>query len=417
MLRKIALAVVAVVALLGGLQWVRQRDRGAARDLRAGQRLPFFDERAVTGFVLAGSSTPWHIVRAPPGWRIASPVDDLADPRAVEALIDAARRSPIESSIDDPEAPTSYGLAPPFARLSFEGVETPALEIGRVAPTGEAVFARLAGRASVLLLRLPDSGPLADADPAALRHRSIVDIAQSEIVGIEIAPGALELAREPDGWWIVSPRRFPASSQRVDKLLGAWCAAKVAGWDDTGSPLDSKYGLGESAPRITLRAKETTRAMTLGGDAGNGRRFVICDGRKTILLAEAATPALDPPEFGDLRATPLTNVNRYTVTSLVYAAGAARFEATRKGERTWTKDTGETIPESDVYALLVGLLEAQTTGWHDGKPSEAPRATLDYVGQNGSAGRLVFFDDRASWDALPGVVFRLASPPPRVPGR
>src|SRR5882672_5980183 len=124
MLRRIALALIAVSVLLGGLAWVRQRDRGSSRDLRDAMQLPFFDERAVTALVLEKSSASWRVVRVPSGWRITSPVDDIAEPRAVEAMIAAARRSPIAQAIDDPEAPSSYGLAPPVARLTLEGVTT-----------------------------------------------------------------------------------------------------------------------------------------------------------------------------------------------------------------------------------------------------------------------------------------------------
>lgn len=415
MLRRIALALVAVSVLLGGLAWLRQRARVSASDVRTATQLPFFDERAVAAFVLEKASASWRVVRAPSGWRITSPVDDIADPRAVEALIAAARRSPIAQAIDDPEPPSSYGLAPPVARLTLEGVTTPALEIGRVAPTGEAVFARLAGRPGVLLLGLPEAGPLADADPAALRCRSIVDLAQSEIVGIETAPAGLRLSRESDGWWIQAPRRLPASSPNVEKLLGAWYGARVVGWDDTGSPKEPKYGLGEAAPRITLRATSSARTVTLGGDAGTGRRFVRCDDRKAILLVDAAAAALALPDIADLRATGLTNVNRYEVTRFVYAGGDSRFAAKRKGEKAWTTDDGTAIPEADVYGLLVRLLEAPTTAWSEAPTGNPPSATLDYVTESGKVGRLGFFEDRASWDALPGVVFRLASRPPPVP--
>lgn len=415
MLRRIALALIAVSVLLGGLAWVRQRDRGAARDLRAATQLPFFDESAVTAFVLEKASTPWRVVRVPSGWRIASPVDDIADPRAVEALIAAARRSPIAQAIDDPEPPSSYGLAPPVARLTLEGVAAPAIEIGHVAPTGDAVFARVAGRPGVLLLGLPMAGALADADPSALRRRSLVDFAQSEVVGIETAPGGLRLSRGSDGWWIEAPRRLPASSLKVEKLLGAWYGAKVVGWDDTGSPGERRYGLADGSPRITVRSSSSARTMTVGAEAGNGRRFVLCDDRKAILLVDAAVTALALPDIEALRAAALTNVNRYEVKSFVYADGHARFAATRKGEGTWTTDTGAGLPEADVYALLVRLLEAPTAAWSEAPTGKPPRATFEYVTDKGKAGRLAFFDDRASWDALPGVVFRLASPPPPVP--
>jgi len=415
MLRRIALALAAVSILVGGLVLVNRKEDRTARAQRTEARLPFFDDRAVTAVVLETRSATWRVARASSGWRIASPVDDAADPRAVEALIGAARRAPIVQTIDVPDDLPSYGLAPPVARLTLEGVSTPALELGRVAPTGEAVYARLAGRPGVLLLGLPEATPLAEADPAALRERSLVALAQSEIVGLEIARGGLRLERGREGWWISAPRRFPASAANVDKLLGAVYRARVVGWDDAGSPSDGKYGLGESAPRVTLRAPGAAQTITLGAEAGHGGRFVLSEGRKTILIAEAGPTATTPLDLTGLRETRLTNVNRYGVKRLAYASRGARFAATRKDEATWTTDAGGTVRAESVYTLLVALLEAQTVAWSDGKLEGAPSAALEYATDTGETGRLTFEGESATWDALPGVVFRLAAPPPPVP--
>ena len=415
MLRRIAFALAAVSVLVAGLVLLNRKEDRTARAQRAEARLPSFDDRAVTAVVLETRSATWRVVRAPSGWRIASPVDDVADPQAVEALIGAVRRAPIVQTIDAPDDLSAYGLAPPRARLSLDGVTAPALELGRVAPTGDAVYARLAGRPGVLLLGLPDATPLAEADPAALRDRSLVALARSEIAGVEIVRGGLRLERGADGWWIAAPHRFPATAANVDKILGALYGARVVGWDDDGSPSDPKYGLNGSAPRVTLRAPGAAQTITLGADAGNGSRFVLSEGRKTILIAEMAPPASTPLDLAGLRETRLTNVNRYGVTHLAYASQGARFAATRKDEATWTTDAGVTIRAESVYTLLVALLEAQTVGWSEGKLEGAPLATLEYTTDKGETRRLEFEGESATWDALPGVVFRLVSPPPPAP--
>jgi len=415
MLRRIAIALVVVSVLIVGLVLLNRKEDSTARARRTEARLPSFDDRAVTAVLLETRSATWRVVRVPSGWRIVSPVDDAADPRAVEALIGAARRAPIVQTIDAPDAWSSYGLAPPVARLTLEGVAVQVLELGRIAPTGEAVFARLAGRPGVLLLGLPDAIPLAEADPAALRDRSLVGLARSELVGLEIARGDLRLERAADGWWIAAPRRFPASPAGVEALLGALYDAKVVGWDDEGSSSDAKYGLGEGALRVTLRSPGAAQTITLGAEAGKGSRFVLSEGRKTILIAEMAPPASSHLDLAGFRETRLTNVNRYGVTRVVYASHGARFAATRKDEETWTTDGGGTIRAESVYTLLVALLEAQTVAWSDGRLEAAPSATLEYATDEVGKGRLEFGGASATWDALPGVVFRLASPPPPVP--
>jgi len=416
MIRRLAIALAAVTVLVAALVMLRQKDDRAARAKRVEARLPSFDDRQVTGVVLEARSATWRLVRTPSGWRIASPVSDVADPRAVEALIGAARRAPIVQALHAQDALSSYGLAPPVARLTLLGVTTPSLELGRIAPTGEAVFARLSGRPEVLLLGLPDATPLAEADPAVLRDRSLVELARSELVGLTIAPSGVQLTRGVDGWWIAAPRRFPASAASVDKLLGALYGAKVVAWDDLGDPSDAKYGMGESAPRVTLRTPDATRTITLGAAAGTGSRFALSEGRKTILILTATPPSSVPLDLSDLRESRLTNVNRYDVKRLIYAAGGARFAATRKDEATWITDKGKSIPAERVATLLVALLEAETVSWSDGALDAKPMATLSYeTDQGGATGSLSFLGDSATWNALPGVVFRLASALPPVP--
>jgi hypothetical protein len=415
-IRRIAIALAAVSVLVGALVMLRQKDESTARARRTEARLPTFDDRQVTGLVLETRTATWRLVRTPSGWRIAVPVDDVAGPLAVEALIAAARRAPIVQTLEARDDLSSYGLAPPLARLTLLGVTTPSLELGRIAPTGEAVFARLAGRPEVLLLGLPDARPLAEADPAALRDRSLVDLARSELVGLAIAPSGVQLTRTAAGWWITAPRRFPASAAGVDKLLGALYGARVTGWDDLGDPSDTKYGLGASAPRITLRVPDAARTIALGAEAGNGNRFALCEGRKTILLVEAPPPSSIPSDLKELRETRLTDVNRYDVKRLVYASGGARFAATRKDEASWITDAGDAIAADRVATLLVALLGAETVSWSDGKLMAPPTATLSYeTDDGGAAGSLGFAGGSATWDALPGVVFRLASTLPPVP--
>jgi hypothetical protein len=406
-----------VLVLVAVFMLVRHRDDRAERDLRQGARLPSFDDRRITGLVLDTRTSTWRLARRDDGWRIVAPVEDAADARAVERLVSAAERAPILRSIAVPDALTTYGLAPPDSRLTLEGVTTPTLELGSVAPTGDAVFARLAGSSEVLLLGLPAASALADVDPASLRDRSIVDLARSEIVGLAIAPEGLHLTRTADGWWIIAPRRFPASAAALDKLFGAIYGATVVGWDDDHGPAEAGFGLGPAAVRITLQAPSRARTITLGAPTRAGERFVASEGRGTILIARSVPP-LDviPLDLARLRETRLTNVNRYDVTRLAYASGGATLAATRKGDATWITEAGDTIRAERIYTLLVALLEAETVSWSEGTLEGPPSATLSYeTERDGASGSLQFAGHRATWDALPGVVFRLASSAPPVP--
>ena len=413
--RRIAIAMAAAAVLAAGYFFViRDRDR-TERAARAETRLPAFDDRQVTGLTLAMPSATWRVAREGASWRLVSPVEDAADARTVEAVIGAARRTRVLQTIDAPEGLASYGLEPPALTLSLDGVATPALSIGNLAPTGEAVYARIAERPGVLMLAMPDAAALV-SDPAGLRDRAIVDLARSEITGIEIEPGGVRLAKAPEGWWLEAPRRAPASVPQVDKILGALYGAKAVEWDDDGVPSDPRYGVGDGATRIVLHASGASRAIRLGSDAGAGRRYVAVEGRKPILLVQPAPFASTTIDAETVRESRLTNVNRYAVTKLSYGDGRSSFEATRKDDSTWTTGAGTEVRADVVLALLVKILEAPTKGWSDGTPTGAPSATLIYTVEGGGQGRVAFYGTRAAWDALPGALAEVASPAPPVPG-
>src|SRR5262245_15001937 len=212
MLRRIAVALaVAGVLALGMVLALRKQDR-EERQQRAEARLPLFDDRQVTGLTLQTRRGAWRVAREGSEWRVVAPVEDAADPKAVEAVIGAARKSRGLQTIDAPEALAAYGLGPPGATLTLEGGRGPPPSVGEVAPTGDAIFARVEGRPGVLLLPAAEATSLT-AEPSSLRDRSIVGLARGEVDGIELEPGGIRLARSPEGWWIEKPVRHPAAAE------------------------------------------------------------------------------------------------------------------------------------------------------------------------------------------------------------
>ena len=415
MLRRIALACAALALLGTGLVVVlRNKDRDARAD-RASARLLAFDERDVTAFSLESAGETWRFVRAGRGWRIASPVDDSASAKAIEEFLAASRRASVVQVVDAPEALASYGLEPPVARLRLEGVPSPALDIGTITPAGDGVFARVEGRDGVLILGLGGALPFATPQPAALRDRSLVDLERSELRAVELASAGIRLALHDGTWWIETPKRLPAAGAQVDRIVGAFFDAVVAGSDDQGDPVDPRFGLGAGATRFVLESASEKRNVAFGAVAGEGRRFATSSGRRTILVVDAKPFDALPHDVDALRDARLTNVNRYGVVSVAWTAGTSRFAARRKDDATWTTEAGADLRAEDVFAWLVGVLEAPTTAWSEGTAPGAPESALEFVDDKGRSGRLAFGRGWATWDALPGVVFRLAEAPPSPP--
>lgn len=411
---KIVVAIAVVALLAGALVWTSRREEGRQRGQRAAARLPAFDDRNVTGFTLDTRAGGSRFARRDGRWAIVAPIDDLASASAVERLLAAARQTPIVQSLATSDAPSSYGLDPPVARLSLEGVTVPALELGTVSPTGESLFARLAGQREILLLHLPEAEPLVEPSVQKLREGALLDLARSEISGVTIGagPGPTELRREKGDWWIVAPRRLPADADAVDRLLGAVYAAQIVGWEDTGAATDPRFGLTEPELRLAVHAGETTRSLTIGREASPGKRFAASDARKPVLVVSGIAVAGLPHDVEALRGKSLTNVNRYRVRRVSCVAGDRKLIAQRAADGTWTSDAGTRVPTEHVLTLLVGWLSAPIRGTSDGAPSGASSGTMEYETDDGAAGRITIEGTRAAWSAAPGTVFLLAMPPP-----
>lgn len=418
MLRKIAVALAVVAALLAAYVVLSRRKEAAELADRAAHRLPTFDDRAATGVRIESHGATWRFERKDRGWDLVAPVRDRADAGALDAVVAATHKAPILESIAAPDALEGYGLDPPAAVIAVEGVAAPPVSVGHVTPTGDGVFARLGDAKEILVLGGADAPKLAALEPGALRSGALVDLPQAGVAAIEIesAAGSVTLTRSGTSWWIEKPARLPAATNQVDRLLKAIYAAKVEEFHDEADPADPRFGLAASDTRITLHAEGGVRRIALGGVPGAGRRFVASEGRPGVLVAAPFGEAELPTRPDALRETRLTNVNRYDVAHIEYAAGTQRFAASRVDDATWKRPDGTTLPAAGVLRLLVGILEAPTSAWAAGAPTGTPTATLDYATADGAKGRVTIFGDQAVWDGLPGTRFTLARPLPGPPG-
>ncbi len=358
--------VFAVAAALGVLLYVLvAREAGEDREARAEARLVAFDDRSLSALVISTRDGRARFERRGGSWRMTEPVEDAADPAAIETLVRALRRVSVQRTISQPESLSAYGLDPPVASIEIgASTEVPRVDLGDPDPTGEGLFARVAGREGVLVLGLPEAFALHGPTPDRLRDATLLGGLSTAVaeVGIRVGEASLRLARESDGWWIVEPERLPASDATVAALLSRLEAARVQVFGDGIDPEDPSLGLDPEALRIRVETPEGTREIVLGATGEAGIRAALRDDRKTILLVEGAAEIDPAPRTDAFLDRKLTKANRYRVVAFTDANDGRAVRATRKGESSWETEDGTPVPEDAVLAYLARLLEAPIAG-------------------------------------------------------
>jgi hypothetical protein len=414
-------AAAGVLALVGGVAWfvLEQEARRAERE-RGQALLLEFDERAVVALTLTNRGEEWRFERRPHGWRVVRPVEDAADDVAVHELLAATRKTEVRDVIEQPEALSAYGLDPATSVLRIEGAGTAVLHVGNLTPPADAMYVRVEDRPGVLVVDRWEGLELGVVVPEALRDRSLTGLRASAIteLGIERGGARVRLLREGESWWLAEPLRVPASSVEVDGLLAALGECRVVRFLDGADPRDPRFGLGDGALRLVVRAGDSARTLILGAVDDAQTRYALRDDRATVLGVQQQPLESAPLAFDRLATTQLTNVNRYRVTRFEYRDRRSGLAAVREGERGWKRPDGRVLDEGRVYGLLAGLLGAPVSGWVEGEPAagEAPAAALDLELEGGAKERIEFFSGRrARVGSVAGVTCRLRSEPPAVP--
>lgn len=143
------------------------------------------------------------LARGEGGFRIVRPLDDVADPDAVDELLGALAGLSAERFVDAPDAsPAELGLAPPRARVSAElagGRPPVVVEIGAPRAEGRGHTFRVGGQLFVAESPLAD---LAARPPRAWQSPALTtfELYRVDEVAVDGPEGALRLTRSGTDW-------------------------------------------------------------------------------------------------------------------------------------------------------------------------------------------------------------------------
>ena len=293
--------VLLVIALVGWavvLLWERDVPGTEERLEKAGLLLPDVDRDAVRHLEIRRPGTTIVLSRVDtkkdthPRWRLESPLEDRADPWAIDSLLadlleTKARGTvaPDELRVDPEEA--GLGKDAIHVVLAGEGFHHELLVSGKPAP-GDVRYVRVDGEGPWHLVG--GGFPRAVEQPVDdLRDRQLLgDVSAVDVASLDVFEGGKKVLsfarREGDDWWITAPIEDDADNTLVGDLVGRVTGARAEEFIDDPPGADTDLGLDPPAHAFRLALREPrdgTLELDLGDEtpSGAGRRWALVPGR------------------------------------------------------------------------------------------------------------------------------------------
>ncbi len=264
--------ILLLVLFFGGLVglWLAELARvptAAERQRRAGRVLPELIDVApdeIGRVEIASGETRLVFERQGDDWRLVEPIEAAADRSRVEALIQSLKSLPKPAeAVPLTGRPEEYGLKPPVRtiRLYREGASTPlaSLDVGKTVRDGR--YVRPAGSEDVEVADAPPFAaieqPASDWRDRILFHVPAFDVAR---LAIQRPDHHLAALRDGERWRLSEPIDAPASTPRMEGLIGGLTALRVIEGPEGFVKDDVKdfapYGLDHPSWTIALAASQ-----------------------------------------------------------------------------------------------------------------------------------------------------------------
>lgn len=351
----LVLTTIVIVLLVRGDRWFSPTRVGEARK----QNPMAFDSAKVDAIEIESAESTVLLHVKDHFWRVSKPIDDLADPDRVTALITALHDAQWIERVKRSDMPVAAwkmtGLEKPFAHLRLLSAGTVQAEcwVGNAAAIEGAVYLDLPGRkgshdtfvASTDLLTVLKK-PVED-----WRDEKLVRVPAESVSRIVIdgGNGSIELARsKPKAPWnLIKPFQTRGHNERINDLLGALLALKVTKTET--EPM--KQPLPADALKITLTTPAFGSPITVtllkGSVAKPGTTEAIVSNRANpFTVASDRLDSLWMP-FNDLRDDHLARVDSDTVDAIVVrGAGTSDVQLRKEGDHWLLQRHGQWEPAS-----------------------------------------------------------------------
>jgi Domain of unknown function (DUF4340) len=223
---RITLTLLAIAIGLGAFIWILDR-RSPTREQQKGYILDF-DRDDVTRIEITNEAAKTTLRKTDSGWQIVEPVNDRADARVLDSLLDQLhflRQEDIITDLGKKEEKQKrlkdFGLLKPRLKIDWQAKNRKfGLEFGADGAVEGTCYVRTQGNDAVFVVGNEVKDVVAKR-PDTFRDHQITPFltAQIDRVILHQNAGEIELIRQQDDWQIVRPIKARASNGTVNSTI------------------------------------------------------------------------------------------------------------------------------------------------------------------------------------------------------
>ena len=270
-------AIVIFAALFVTLtHWDQWHKKKAKSSTPSSQSIVPLKTSEITSFTLTPQNgKPITCQRQGKDWAIVVPGKMAAGQEKIANFLQSLTSTTVSEVVDPhPASVKDFGLDPAAETIDVTSTGKPqkvTLLIGDMTPTGEGVYAQVAGNAQVV--ELPQSAHSALVQTLFdLRDTHVVTLPADQLQKIQAVagPDSYTLTKNPEGVWELDlPPAVRASSYSIETMVDKLRTAAMSAVVSEDKKNDAQDGFEKPVLRLTLTAPSGTQAVVLGKKDGD----------------------------------------------------------------------------------------------------------------------------------------------------
>jgi hypothetical protein len=336
-------------------------------------------------------------------WQIVAPADKAARADAAEASGISTNLSNLEQQRvveEDAKNLGDFGLEKPRVEVSFKtGGQEQTLQIGSKTPTGNDLYAKLAGQSKVFLIAAYLESTF-NRSTFDLRDKTALKVDTQAVDSLEVTTenGTKKFAKVNGAWQLASPAEPRSDAVAVDNAITRVIGAQMKSLAPANDL--KEYGLDKPAATARIGAGSAHATLLIGKAAEEGTVYAKDEARPEVFTIESGI--LDDLKKGpaEFRQKDIFDARSFNTTKVELTRAGSSWTLEKITEKA--KDGAETekwrqvapaAKDADtqkVNALLSTLTGARADSFVEKAPTTKPELVVALTFDNGKTERVTF---------------------------